>query len=256
MLATAPPPPPRARVLSTIGAGTEPWREIDPALLGTSTAPCEGSLTVIHVDQVGQVGAQRLAEAWVMASPAPDDTPADVMFRGLRILVRGRRAALFGGSELTDSACAALQGFHDLSTRLHHVESSLSARRAAVRADVPLTHRVGGHDLARLGRVSEMTRWAHTIALDYTDLMRDLRRPGDRQDIDLLARRMLGELILQADLQGRAENLEDSIEFAQELYDTANDRLLEYRYFRTEMIIELLILAVLVGELIMLVIDR
>ncbi len=244
---------PRGRQLFAQAGGAAPWRDIDPALLGAAeTMPGDG-LMVIHVDQIGQVGAQRLVEAWVMTGTPAGGAATDVTFRGLRMLMRGHRAALFGGPELTEPACAALIGFHDLCERLRQIEDSLAVRQPHLRADVPLTHGVGHAELSRQAHVSEMTRWAMTLRLDHTDLMRDLRRPGERLGLDLPARRMLGELILQADLQGRADNLEDSLECAQDLYDTANDRLLEYRYFRTEVVIELLILVVLLGELVLLV---
>lgn len=243
---------PRARRLFSGREDAAPWRDIDPAMLGATDRGPEDGLMVIHVDQVGQVGAQRLVEAWVMTGSS-GETATEVTFRGVRMLIRGQRAALFGGPELAEAACAALMGFHNLSRRLRRIEESLAERLSHLRSDVPLTHKVGHADLSRQSHVSDMTRWAMTLRLDHTDLMRELRRPGERQDLDLPARRMLGELILQADLQGRADNLEDTVECAQELYDTANDRLLDYRYFRSEMVVELLILVVLVGELVLLI---
>lgn len=243
---------PRGRRLFSNTGGAAPWRDIDPAMLGAAETSPDESMLVIHVDQIGQVGAQRLVEAWVMTGAASGDAPTDVTFRGLRMLMHGHRAALFGGAELTEPACAALIGFHDLSRRLRQIEESLAERQSCLRGDVELTHAVGHAQLSRQSHVSDMTRWAMTLRLDHTDLMRDLRRPGERLGLDAPARRMLGELILQGDLQGRAEILQDSVECAQELYETANDRLLDYRYFRTEVVIELLILVVLLGELVLL----
>jgi hypothetical protein len=62
-------------------------------------------------------------------------------------------------------------------------------------------------------------------------------------------------LAQQADTIDRLRLLDDAIEMAQDVYDTANDRLLEYRYFRSEYMIEVVIALVLLVELIVVAVD-
>lgn len=254
MLAPAAPQTPRSRRLPAAGMLSEPWQVMDPADLA-SEAGSDGALTVIHVDQVGQVEAQRRVEAWVMGGPLDRDAQSDVIFRGLRVLMRGPRAALFGPADLTEAACVALWAYADMRARVLRLETDLSARLASVSGDATLTHGVDRRALRHQARINDMTRWATLLHLDHADLMRDLRRPGERQGLDLSARRILGELSLQADLLGRVENLEDTLEQVHDLYDTANDRLLEFRYFRTEVLLETLILVVLLAELLFTVLN-
>lgn len=64
------------------------------------------------------------------------------------------------------------------------------------------------------------------------------------------SQRIVSELAQQADTIDRLRLLDDGIELAQEVYDTANDRLLEYRYFHAEYRIEIIIAVILFAELI------
>jgi hypothetical protein len=65
----------------------------------------------------------------------------------------------------------------------------------------------------------------------------------------------VSEFAQQADTVDRLRLLDDGIEFAQEVYDTANDRLLEFRYFRSEYWVEIIIAVILLLEFAVVAID-
>jgi uncharacterized Rmd1/YagE family protein len=80
-----------------------------------------------------------------------------------------------------------------------------------------------------------------------------LERPLEKASITLpgAARRLVSELMVQAEVLERMKSVDDRIEVYEDLYELANDRLCEYLYFSTELRIERWIFIVLFAELIL-----
>ena len=123
----------------------------------------------------------------------------------------------------------------------------------AIQSDLPLTHAVAKEELKRQKSVDERTVDAHAMRMDFIRLSTALERLD--RTLSAPAQRIVTELSQQADTVDRLRLLDDAIEFAQETYDTVNDRLLEYRYFRTEYRIEVVIAVILLVELIAVCLD-
>ena len=112
---------------------------------------------------------------------------------------------------------------------------------------------MGPADLKRQAHVDAMTRLGWRLRMEHLNLKRQLEHPVAGTPGEL---RLFRELTLQSGLADRLGALDDPIECIQDLYESANDRLSEFRYFRREYAIEMLILLVLLAELLLIGLDR
>ena len=68
-------------------------------------------------------------------------------------------------------------------------------------------------------------------------------------------RRLFLELVLLADLEGRLRLIDDATEVGEDLYERANDRMIEKRSFIVELRVEVAILVAIVAELVVLLLE-
>jgi hypothetical protein len=196
---------------------------------------------------------QRRAEQWMGSRRGEVGAPYEVPYRSDRILWRHGRAVCFGVGEFFDDIRHAVAYFSFCERELARLETRIAASWPAMEKDLALTHSITHRELRLQRAVDERTREAHGMRMGFIRLETALERL-DRV-LSAPAQRIVSELAQQADTIDRLRLLGDAIEMAQEVYDTANDRLLEYRYFRSEYIIEIVIAAVLLVELIVVGLD-
>jgi hypothetical protein len=159
----------------------------------------------------------------------------------------------FGIGEFFNDILRAVAYFSFCEGELARLEDRIAAQWPTVEKDLALTHSVTQRELRLQRAVDERTREAHGMRVTYIRLETALERLN--RVLSAPAQRIVSELAQQADTINRLRLLDDAIETAQEVYDTANDRLLEYRYFRSEYIIEIIIAVVLLVELIVVGLD-
>jgi hypothetical protein len=196
---------------------------------------------------------QKRAEGWMASRPNERGAPYEVPYRSDRILWRRGRALCIGTGEFIDDVRNAIAYFAYCEWELSNLEDRIASAWPKIQTDLSLTHAVAKPELKRQGTVDKRTVEAHAMRLDFIRLSTALERL-DRV-LSAPAQRIVTELSQQADTVDRLRLLDDAIEFAQETYDTANDRLTEYRYFRTEYGIEVIIAAILLVELIAVCVD-
>jgi len=196
---------------------------------------------------------QRRAEQWIGSRRGELGAPYEIPYRSDRILWRRGRAVCFGIGEFFDDIRHAVAYFSLCERALTDLEARITAQWPTMEKDVALTHSVTHRELRLQRTVDGRTREAHGMRMAFIRLDTALERL-DRV-LSAPAQRIVSELAQQADTIDRLRLLDDAIEMAQEVYDTANDRLLEYRYFRSEYIIEIIIAAVLLVELIVVGVD-
>jgi hypothetical protein len=187
-----------------------------------------------------------------IAGAARQDWPLIDFTARTRVLWSLRRAAVFGAPEQFDDALPALAALSFLAQGVSSLESEARAVFAGLERDAGLTHAVGASDLARQGHVDAMTRRGWRLRTGQIALTRLAERPCEMTPAAL---RLFRELALQISLEERLAALEDMIECIQDLYESATDRLTEFRYFHTEYRVEILILIVLLAELLLLARD-
>ena len=190
---------------------------------------------------------QKTAEDWIAGrSNASASAPLEIQFRSERLLWQRDRALCLGTGEITRDIIAAVARFSFCEGELARLESQINASWNTLGVDIELTHSVSAKDLQRQPHVDAMTKIAASMRIAFVRLQSAMEAPAT--ELSGVAKRIFGELALQAHTVERLRMLDDSVEVTQDLYELANDRLSEFRYFLREYRIEVLIVIVLVVE--------
>jgi hypothetical protein len=190
-------------------------------------------------------------EAWVQAGPDLGWPALDVNLRA-RVMWRGNRIAIFGVQEHIDEALPAAVALSWMTLRASRLENEIKGAWGSLAKDSGLTHSLSPADLKHQAHVDAMTRLGWRLRMEHLNLKQQLEHPVAGAPGEL---RLFRELTVQSGLADRLSALEDPIECIQDLYESANDRLSEFRYFRREYAIEVLILIVLLAELLLMGLD-
>jgi len=196
---------------------------------------------------------QKRTEQWMASRPDERGAPYEVPYRSDRVLWRRGRALCIGSGEFFGDIRDAIAYFSFCERELALLEDRIAAQWPVVEGDLALTHSVARRELERQPDVDARTREAHAMRMAFIRLDTALERL-DRV-LSAPSQRIVSEFAQQADTVDRLRLLDDGIEFAQEVYDTANDRLLEFRYFRSEYWIEIIIAVILLVEFVVVLID-
>jgi hypothetical protein len=193
---------------------------------------------------------QRRAETW-MARPDDAAVPTiELVLRSDRILWRPGRAVVHGAVERQEETLAGLIEFAFYEGELRRLEREVAADWPAAEADVDLTHEVGAATHKRWGHVARMTERIGRRRIRFARLERHLEKASPA--LSGPARRLVAELLTQAETLDRLRAVDDGIEVQEDLYELANDRLSEFSYFWREHRLELWIVVLLVAEVVLL----
>jgi hypothetical protein len=153
-----------------------------------------------------------------------------------------------------DEILAALVHFAFYEGELRRLEAEIRQDWPLVERDLPLTHQVGPADLKRWPDANRMVRLTALRRVRLTRL--DLYLSKVPAHLAGNVRKVYAELLLwNAELPDRYIAMDDQIEIFEDLYESANDRLSEYSYFRREFIVEAWIVVILALELIAVVVE-
>jgi hypothetical protein len=153
-----------------------------------------------------------------------------------------------------DEILTALVHFAFYEGEMRRLEQEIREDWPRVEQDLPLTHQVGRADLKRWPDANRMVRLTALRRVRLTRL--DLYLSKVPAQLTGNIRKVYAELLLwNAELPDRYIALDDQIEIFEDLYESANDRLSEYAYFRKEFIIEAWIVVILALELIAVVVE-
>jgi hypothetical protein len=136
---------------------------------------------------------------------------------------------------------------------LRTLEAGIKRNWGAARQDAALSHRVTRKALRQWARVGELTEWVALSRLRYPAIDVGLYAPPE--SLTPRSRRILLELAKLTRMPDRLEFVDDQIQVYDDLYHVANDRLSEYRYHRTELQMEALIVILLVMEAAVMIIE-
>lgn len=185
----------------------------------------------------GSVQWQRCVEQW-MAAPqeAERALPIEAAINGCRVLWRPGQVMVEGPEASHEVLVRALVDFAFFERQLRMLEGEIERDWATAEADVSLIHQVGPRDVRRWGHVNEMTQRVTVRRMRYVRLARDLTRMSAEQSG--IARQVVPALMARVGIEDRLELVDDQLEVQEDVYELANDRLSEYRYFRVEAVIE------------------
>ncbi|HBP2317731.1 TPA: hypothetical protein L5X20_004784, partial [Pseudomonas aeruginosa] len=165
---------------------------------------------------------------------------------GERVLWRPGRALVIGNPERCRELLEGLAVFAWHEGHLRRLEGETAAAWEPAQADVELTQLPRRAALRRQEHVNRQVRRTTLWRMAYARLESHLEKPP--LQLNGAVRRLYNELAMQAEVHDRLATLDDRIEVLQDLYELAADRLGEYRYFRGELRVEWLIVAILLLE--------
>ena len=185
-------------------------------------------------------------EAFVLADERPGLPRIDLSLR-TRFVACGRRALAVAPEASAAEAIETLIHFALAVDDCEHVRAESEALWSELPSLVPLTHSVSAADLGRQGQVDAVTKRAAAARMTFIEL--DRRLSGFDAAMSPMVRRQWSELCLQSELLTLLRANEDMIEMLAETCEAANERLTEFRYFRSEWILEVLIVIALAIDL-------
>lgn len=231
-------------------------RQRVPSLASTQTVFVDHeTLLAAHIlpGAATPYNVQSEIEAWANDGGGTEGLHLEVTVRSTRVLWRDGRCVIVAPADQAEEGLAAAALFTFVIRELHHHEAMLEASWTALSSDVNLTHDVRAVDLGRQRHVNAMTvRFQAAriwIARVETGLQRQPKALGPT------GRRLFLELVLQADLTNRIRLIDDAVEVGEDLYERANDRLIEKRNFIAEFCVEAAILIAILAELAVLLLE-
>jgi len=224
-------------------------------------ARAKTSEDVILVVAVLESGANLATDsAWMVSMTPPlktlsidpaikDDMeqPADLTMRSDRIIWRAGRALMVCSQERVTENLIALAYFSYFVEQVKKIEQQLAQGWTTLRRHMPLNHQVSQADLVLQPQVNEKTVWATNLRADFASI--DPFVDAVPSYMPTSARRMVQELVNHCELVPRMAALDDQLEVFEDVYESANDRLLEFSYYAGEFKLEVIIIFVLLIEL-------
>jgi hypothetical protein len=217
--------------------------------IGTEPEEDQLRLVLLPAGLASPLELQKRAEQWMHRGGLSAGQPTvDLMLRSERILWRPGQAMMIGPPERLQEVLPGLIEFAFHEGELRKLEREIDADSETAEGDVDLTHSVGRDKLWRRTHVDEMTVRMTRRRMRFARLEPRLEKasislPGP-------ARRLAGELAMQAEVIDRLGWLDDRIEFCEDLYELANDRLSEFSYFNREYRLEFWIIVLLLSEVV------
>jgi hypothetical protein len=247
--------PPGARVLRQY-QHPRPCVAVEEAA-GLATLPAENAwpeptdhFVAVFVPKAAAAQWQQQGEGWLAPPDHPEAPPAAVVEReGYTVEWRPGRVVVRGRVECPEAVLAALTDFAFYEAELRGLERALEACEAGAAADVALAHRIRFRDRrswARFGeRIEELTR----MRLRYARLAPRLAKA--RRALPAEARRLTAHLRARADVEARLEAFSDRLEACEDLYEGANDRVADYRWYIGGHALEIAIIGLLLLEVVL-----
>jgi hypothetical protein len=205
---------------------------------------------VVFVPRAAAAEWEHQGEGWLAAPDHPEAPPAAVVERdGYTVEWRPGRVVVRGRVECPEAVLAALTDFAFYEGELRGLELVLEACEAGAAADVARAHRIRFCDRrswARFGeRIEDLTR----MRLRYARLEPRLAKP--RRALPAEARRLTAHLCARADVGARLEAFSERLEACEDLYEGANDRVADYRWYIGGHALEIAIIGLLLLEVVL-----
>ena len=194
--------------------------------------------------------AAPVGSSWLAPPDDPDAAPpVEFKWAGHTIRWRPGRAVILGRGECPDDVLAALIDFAFYEGQLRNLEQALEAGEAEAPDDVARAHRIREVDRPHWQRLGAKIEYFARLRLAYARLEPRLAK-GSRT-LPTSGRRVMNRLLVRADVLARLEALSDRLEACEDLYEGANDRVADYRWYRTGYLLEVGIVFFLLLEVVL-----
>lgn len=187
-------------------------------------------------------------EAWLQ--DGHDGPPVRAGLRTSRVVWTGDRAVIYAGPEQMNDAIDAVLRFTVAARLTTQLEETMAATWPVIAKHAPLTHSLIPRQQRLQPEVNAMTLRAVNMMAVLVRVESSLEQLDP--NFQTASKRLFAELVQQGALYERLEVLEDPIEYAGDVYELANSRLIEDRYARKSNLAEVWIAVLIAAELLVL----
>jgi hypothetical protein len=186
---------------------------------------------------------ERRLSAWIEDAGQRGPT-VNVSIRTVRVVWANGCALVYADTDHWPDALDAVIRFTTVLQDTLALEQRLRSIWPTINRQVPLSHAVSYRDQRQQRAVSQMTETVTRMRMSFLQLQATIEQLDPR--LSSGSKRLCAELILQAAIHDRLEELEDPIQFALEHYELANTRLIEHKNASLELLLTALIVLALV----------
>jgi hypothetical protein len=140
----------------------------------------------------------------------------------------------------------ALADFGFYEGELHRLESDVEAQEPQAEKDVGFAHRIHHRNKEHWQRFGETIERFTRDRLTYARLCPQLAFPS--LTLSPKSRQIVSKLLRESNMEDRLEMYSDRLEAMEELYEGANDRVADYRWYRGGHLLEWTIVIILIFE--------
>jgi hypothetical protein len=193
-------------------------------------------------------------DGWQAPPDHPEVAPAALVERDCyTVQWRPGRAVVQGRVDDPEAVLAGLTDFAFYEGELRTLEHALEACAAGARADVARAYRIRFRDREHWARFGERIELLAGMRLRYASLEPRLAKPS--RALPAESRRVMARLLARADVKARLEALTNRLEACEDLYEGANDRVTDHRWYLEGHALEIGIILLLVGEVFIMAAD-
>ncbi len=157
--------------------------------------------------------------------------PIELNVKNNKILWQPGKTIIYGSS-YSEETLLSLVEFSFYESHLRDLERQMDTDLEICHKDVHLTHSVGPLDSKQQAHVNNMTKRSMLARIKFVRLEPCLGKSSP--NLPGLERRMLEEISEKTAISDRLETVDDKLEVLEDVYELANDRLTEFRYFSEE----------------------
>jgi hypothetical protein len=140
----------------------------------------------------------------------------------------------------------ALADFGFYEGELHRLESDVEVQEPLAEKDVEFAHRIHHRNREHWSRFGETIERFTRDRLTYARLCSQLAFPS--LTLSPKSRQIVSKLLRECNIEDRLEMYSDRLEALEELYEGANDRVADYRWYRGGHLLEWTIVIILIFE--------
>ncbi|MGH8012530.1 MAG: hypothetical protein ACREQ4_08530 [Candidatus Binataceae bacterium] len=189
-----------------------------------------------------------------MATPSHPDAVATIAFASSarKIQWRPGRALIGGPLEDYQAILRALVDFAFYEGELRGFEAALEQREAQAQSDIEHAHRIRLSDRKHWRRFAQTIEYLYHMRLKYARLESQLAVA--ERSLPRESRQVMARLNDESRISTRMEALSNRLEAFEDLYEGANDRITDHRWYVASQWLELGIVLILVVEVLLLAI--
>ncbi len=220
---------------------------------GASQEPAD-QIIVMLLSPDGSTEARKLAEKWIGSATGPSmASTVGFTISSQKVQWRPGRGMIQAPADAFDDILAAVVDFAFYEGQLRQLETTLTSYEAMAPADAARAHRIRFRDRKHWQRIGETIEILYQMRLTYARLESQFVAAPAALPRD--SREFLTRLVEDAGISDRLETFSNRLEACEDLYEGANDRIADYRWYVGGHWLEIAIIAILLVEVVLMAVD-